>query len=111
MGRRAKDAPITAVRADAYTIPTDAPEAHGTFAWNETTLVVAEVETGGVRGLGHTYAHASNVDLIRRSLARVVTGMDALDAPACCRAMQASVRNIGREGLAATAISAPDAAI
>ena len=40
--------------ARAYTIPTDAPEADGTFAWHETTLVVVTVEAGGQTGLGYT---------------------------------------------------------
>ncbi len=99
------------MRANAYTVPTDAPEADGTFRWDRTTLVVAEVEGGGETGLGYTYAHPSNAALIRGSLADAVEAMDAFDAPACCRAMQASVRNLGRDGLAATAISAVDAAI
>jgi hypothetical protein len=34
------------------TIPTDAPESDGTLAWDETTIVVVEVEGGGCRGLG-----------------------------------------------------------
>ena len=37
---------IERVEARAYTIPTDAPEADGTFAWKETTIVVVEA-TGG----------------------------------------------------------------
>jgi len=32
------------VRARAYTVPTDAPEADGTFAWDKTTIIVVHVE-------------------------------------------------------------------
>jgi L-rhamnonate dehydratase len=45
--------PIDAVRARVFTIPTDAPEADGTFAWHSTTMVLAEVSAGGVVGLGY----------------------------------------------------------
>lgn len=49
---------ITVANASAYTIPTDAPEADGTFAWSSTTMVVIELEAGGRQGLGYTYAAA-----------------------------------------------------
>ena len=57
--------PIAAIRAHAYKIPTDAPEADGTFAWTSTTLVVVEIDAGGCTGLGYTYTDASAVPLIR----------------------------------------------
>jgi hypothetical protein len=38
--RGGSQTPVTAVRASAYRIPTDAPEGDGTFEWNPTTLVV-----------------------------------------------------------------------
>ena len=37
------EVPIRNVRAHAFTIPTDTPEADGTIAWNSTTLVVVEM--------------------------------------------------------------------
>jgi len=40
-------AAVTSVTVAAYTIPTDAPEADGTFAWTSTTLVLVEVGAGG----------------------------------------------------------------
>ena len=46
------EAPIGRVTASAYEIPTDAPEADGTLAWDSTTLVVIEIEAGGKTGLG-----------------------------------------------------------
>lgn len=102
---------IDALRARAYRIPTDAPEADGTFAWDSTTLVVVEVEAGGVAGLGYTYNDASAVPLIVGVLARAIASRDAFDTGAAWAAMVRSVRNIGRAGLAATAISAVDAAL
>lgn len=102
---------IGRVEATAYTIPTDQPEADGTFVWTSTTLVVVEVEAGGKRGLGATYTDGSIVRLIAGKLAETLSGRDAMDPPGAAHAMQHAVRNMGREGLAATAISAIDIAL
>ncbi len=105
------EAAVTALRVSAYTIPTDAPEADGTFAWEATTLVMVEAEGGGETGLGYTYADASAAKLIATTLAKAVQGADALSPPRAYAAMQHAVRNIGRGGLVAMAISAVDAAL
>src|SRR5581483_159422 len=102
---------IGSVRAQAYTIPTDRPEADGTIAWNSTTLVVVHVTGGNRVGLGYTYSGASITGLIEGLLAQAIAGLDALNPQAAWSAMQRAVRNLGREGLAATAISAVDAAL
>jgi len=34
------DTPVGRVAVSAYTVPTDAPEADGTFHWDTTTLVL-----------------------------------------------------------------------
>ncbi|HTV80027.1 MAG TPA: enolase C-terminal domain-like protein [Steroidobacteraceae bacterium] len=104
-------AKVGTVRAAAYRIPTDRPEADGTFEWDATTLVVVHVEAGGARGLGYTYSDASIVGLIQGVLHKAIAGRDVCDVTACWQAMQRSVRNLGREGLAATAISAVDVAL
>ena len=103
--------PIGKIRARAFTIPTDKPEADGTIAWNSTTLIVVEVSGGNMVGLAYTYACASITKLIELKLADTIAGLDAMDPPAAWRAMHRAVRNLGREGLAATAISAVDAAL
>ena len=102
---------IDGVRVQAFEIPTDKPEADGTIAWNSTTLVLVEISGGGEIGVGYTYSGASVVELISGKLASAVKGKDALCPQAAWLAMQRSVRNLGREGLAATAISAVDSAI
>ncbi|MGN6573027.1 MAG: enolase C-terminal domain-like protein [Pseudolabrys sp.] len=104
-------APITNVTARAYTIPTDRPEADGTFAWDSTTIIVVHADGGGRTGLGYTYTHGSIAALIGSKLKEVVAGIDAMDPPAAFAAMQHAVRNMGRQGLAATAISAVDTAL
>jgi L-alanine-DL-glutamate epimerase-like enolase superfamily enzyme len=105
------DAVVSRLRVHAYTIPTDFPETDGTASWSSTTIIVVHAEAAGQRGLGYTYAHGSIVPLITEKLAKSVSGADAMDPPAAWRAMQIAVRNLGREGLAATAISAVDVAL
>nr|WKF60824.1 3,6-anhydro-alpha-L-galactonate cycloisomerase [Paraburkholderia busanensis] len=104
-------APVSALRASAYRIPTDAPEADGTFAWDATTLVLVEIDAGGVSGVGYTYSDSSVVGLIDGTLTPCVVGHDVWDIRAHWQRMQRHVRNLGRAGLAATAISAIDCAL
>ncbi|HZV04162.1 MAG TPA: enolase C-terminal domain-like protein [Gemmataceae bacterium] len=103
--------PIGRIRAQSFTIPTDAKEADGTFAWTSTTLVIVEIEGGGKTGLGYTYAAPSVVSLIEGELAAALEHCDALNPQAAWRSMQRRVRNLGREGSAACAISAVDCAL
>ena len=105
------EAPLQRVSAAAYEIPTDAPEADGTLEWDRTVLVVVEVDAGGQTGLGYTYSDASIVSLIEKKLASVIVGYSAFDIAGANRALWRSVRNLGRSGLVATAISAVDAAV
>jgi L-alanine-DL-glutamate epimerase-like enolase superfamily enzyme len=104
-------APIESVEVSAYKIPTDFPEADGTYAWDSTTLVLVEVEGGGQRGLGYGYTGTAAARLIKEMLADVVKGHDAFAVPAAWVAMVEAVRNLGRPGIAATAISAVDSAL
>ena len=105
------EVPIESVQAQAFTVPTDRPEADGTIAWDSTTLVVVEIAAGGKSGMGYTYSSACIVDLIGKTLAEKIKGKDALLPQAAFAAMERAVRNLGREGLAATAISAVDTAL
>ncbi len=104
-------APIGAVQARAYTIPTDQPEQDGTLDWDETTLIVVTVQAGGCEGIGYTYSGKGNAGLIRGTLAAAIEGRDAFDIPGVFAAMKREVRNLGQRGLAATAISAVDLAL
>jgi L-alanine-DL-glutamate epimerase-like enolase superfamily enzyme len=105
------EAAIERVTARAYTVPTDAPEADGTIAWDSTTLVVAEVAAAGRTGLGYTYSHATTAALIADRLAPLLVGGDALAIPRHWDAMVRAVRNLGWRGWCATAISAVDSAL
>ena len=102
---------VEVVQAQAYSIPTDAPEADGTASWDTTTIVIVFVRGGGMEGLGYTYADQSIASLVTGKLASVVEGTSAMDPPRAWRAMQRAVRNLGRAGLCATAISAVDTAL
>jgi L-alanine-DL-glutamate epimerase-like enolase superfamily enzyme len=95
----------------AYTIPTDAPEQDGTFDWDSTTVVVCEVHAGGETGLGYTYGPAATGLVIESLLAEVVAGRDALAVAAAWEAMSRALRNAGRPGIGAMAVSAVDVAL
>lgn len=103
--------PIQKIAVSAYTIPTDAPEADGTYAWEKTTIVIVEVSAGGKRGLGYTYADISTARLIESLLSKEVEGRNALDVPGAWEAMVRAIRNLGRPGISSMAIAAVDNAL
>ena len=99
------------LRARAFTIPTDFPEADGTIAWRSTTLVVVEARCEAVEGIGYSYADQAAVGVVERMLSEHVIGADAMSPPAANALMQHAVRNIGRAGIASGAVSAVDVAL
>lgn len=104
--------PVESITVSAYRVPTDEPtESDGSLVWDSTTMVLVEIGAGGVTGLGYTYADAATAALIRSGLTDVVRGQDAMDTGAIWAAMVASIRNLGRPGIAAMAISALDVAL
>ena len=102
---------IENVEVTVCTVPTEAPEADGTLAWDHTTLVVVEAAADGVRGVGYTYAHAAVARVITETLADLVRGADAMAVPAAWETMVAALRNHGRPGLASCAVAAVDSAL
>jgi L-alanine-DL-glutamate epimerase-like enolase superfamily enzyme len=104
--------PVTVedVSIAAYRIPTATPESDGTFEWEATTLVAVHVGGGGKRGFGYTYADPATAELIG-TLAEKVKGKNALDIDRIWADLIYAVRNLGRRGIAAMAISAIDAAL
>lgn len=108
------DVAVADVEASAYTIPTERPEGDGTLTWDSTTWVVVRVRTDDPRlptGLGWTYAPAAAAVVVRDLLADVVTGRSATDPARTWEAMVRAVRNAGRTGLVAMAVSAVDTAL
>jgi L-alanine-DL-glutamate epimerase-like enolase superfamily enzyme len=103
--------PIERIDVSAYRIPTDAPEADGTYAWTSTTKVLVEATAAGSCGLGYTYADTSTAQLVKSMLASVVIGRNAVDIPDCWSAMVHAIRNLGRPGISSMAIAAVDVAL
>jgi L-alanine-DL-glutamate epimerase-like enolase superfamily enzyme len=98
----------------AYRFPTDGPggvEADGTLTWSHTTLVVVLLEAAGVTGLGYTYGPRACAALIEDTLADEVIGSNPLATGRCADAMAAAIRNDGRPGIGAMAVSALDVAL
>jgi L-alanine-DL-glutamate epimerase-like enolase superfamily enzyme len=105
------NAAITRIDSAAYRIPTETPESDGTLEWDSTTLVTVHLEAGGQRGFGYTYADAACVALIADKLAPLLLRRDAMAVTQRWQEMAVAVRNLGRAGIAAAAISAVDAAL
>ena len=106
-----RDIPLERASVAAYTVPTDAPESDGTLEWSSTTLVLVRLHAAGMEGLGYGYADTATATLIRDRLLPQVEGRGALEIPALFAAMLASVRNLGRPGVASMAISVVDTAL
>jgi L-alanine-DL-glutamate epimerase-like enolase superfamily enzyme len=88
---------------EAVTVPTDTPESDATFEWDSTTVVIVEID----EGVGYTYCDDSAAALIRETLLPLVED----DVRASWLVMNRAVRNMGRPGIAACAISAVDQAL
>ena len=104
-------APIDAVDAAAYTVPTDAPESDGTLEWDATTLVLARLRAAGAEGIGYGYADRATATLIHALLGPLLVGADALQTAARWLDLVRAIRNLGRPGIASMAIAALDAAL
>lgn len=93
------------IDVNAYTIPTATPESDGTAEWDKTTLVTVHIGDG----FGYTYADEATALFITKHFADLK--FDPMSPEAAWSEMIAKVRNLGRRGVAAMAISAVDAAL
>ncbi len=105
------DAAITGSQVRVYTIPTDAPEADGTFEWTSTTMVLVEIHSGDRTGIGYTYADGSTGTLAHSLLQRAVQGRDAFRHNEIWLELLRHVRNSGECGISHMAIAAIDNAL
>lgn len=87
------------------------PESDGTLSWDSTTMVLVECSAAGVTGVGYTYAHAATARLIEQLLSPCVLGLDAMATAEAHTRMARALRNQGREGIMAAALSAVDNAL
>lgn len=108
MASERSGAKVASGRISAYTIPTEEPESDGTATWDSTTVVIIELTADGVTGLGYSYANAAAALVAEQLVERDVLNHDPFDIPALHSAMDRRVRNWGRPGLVASAISAID---
>jgi L-alanine-DL-glutamate epimerase-like enolase superfamily enzyme len=98
----------------AYEIPTDGPdgrESDGTLEWSSTTCVVVLAREGTATGLGYTYGPAAVARFVADELAPIAAEADALKPAQTWSRMNVAIRNAGREGVGAMAISAVDTAL
>ncbi len=111
-GPRAAESPaVEGLDAAVYVVPTDAPEADGTLTWDRTTLVLVTAWAANQQGIGWSYAASAAAAVVTGVLASVVTGRSALDVAGSNEAMARALRNFGRPGIGATALSAVDIAL
>src|SRR3954462_10522806 len=103
--------PIKRIEVSVYTIPTDAPEADGTFSWSSTTMVLVEISAGNEKGIGYSYCDDSAAGLIQQSFVSLLKGRDALAISELWTSMLWRERKVGRAGIASSAISAVDIAL
>lgn len=106
------EVPVRELDVHAYRVPTEgSPESDGTISWDATALVLVEISAADQVGIGYTYADTAAARVIQETLRDVVLGADALCNGAIWSDMVASVRNLGRDGIASMAISAVDVAL
>jgi L-alanine-DL-glutamate epimerase-like enolase superfamily enzyme len=74
-------------------------------------MVLVEATGGDERGLGYTYGDVSVGTFIESKLAGEIEGEDAMSPPASWAKMQHAIRNAGRPGVGAMAVSAVDIAL
>ncbi|GHK04980.1 mandelate racemase [Streptomyces sp. Y2F8-2] len=105
---------IDAVDVHAFEVPTDGPdgkEQDGTLDWESTTVVLVRVHAGGRTGLGYTYGDVSAASFVDSKLAPAIKGQDVTSPPALWQRMGVRIRNAGRPGVGAMAVSAVDVAL
>jgi len=105
---------IDGVDVHAFQVPTDGPdgkEQDGTLEWDSTTMVLVQVHAGGRTGLGYTYGDVSVASFVDSVLAPLINGQSATAPPALWQLMGRRIRNAGRPGVGAMAVSAVDVAL
>ncbi|MFE1029030.1 enolase C-terminal domain-like protein [Streptomyces sp. NPDC058818] len=105
---------VDAVDVHAFEVPTDGPdgrEQDGTLEWDSTTMVLVRVHAGGRTGLGYTYGDVSVAAFAHSVLTPVIKGGPVASPAALRERMGTRMRNAGRPGVGAMALSAVDVAL
>ncbi|MFA7430267.1 MAG: enolase C-terminal domain-like protein [Rhodospirillaceae bacterium] len=110
-GAARPDVKIERVRAAAYRIPGDDPDAESTLPWDITTMITVHIDAGGLRGFGYGFADPATAVLINETLAPTLTGSDPLSPQACWGVAWGRLRSSGQTGISACAVSVVDCAL
>ncbi|MFI6808081.1 enolase C-terminal domain-like protein [Streptomyces luteogriseus] len=105
---------VDAVDVHAFRVPTDGPdgkEEDSTLEWDSTTLVLVRVHAAGRTGIGYTYGDVSAAQFVQSKLVPVIEGMSIASPAVLWQRMGARIRNAGRPGVGAMALSAVDVAL
>jgi L-alanine-DL-glutamate epimerase-like enolase superfamily enzyme len=108
---RTPEAKIIHSKIRVYQVPTDAPEADGTYEWNSTTMVLVQVDAAGQSGSGYTYADDATAKVAQTLLEKVVQGQDAFSHSQIWLSLLRHARNLGNDGITQMAIAAIDNAL
>ena len=103
---------IVGLNTKAYRFPLRQPESDGTLEWDSTTMVIVEAHCdSGQTGFGYIYGHVGCRRVIEATLKKLIIGQDPLNIEGLWHSMQKQIRNFGRDGIVASAISAVDIAL
>ncbi len=102
---------VTSGSVSVFTVPTDAPEADGTFAWTSTTMVLVKLQCGETKALGFTYADEGTAKAAAKLVKELVVGSDVFRGAETWQRMLHGIRNLGETGIAMMAVSAIDNAL
>lgn len=105
------DVRIRKSSVSCFVIPTESPEADGTYSWDKITLIIVELAAGSQVGFGYTYADIPTARMTEHLLRELIEGQLVLEHGRLLLQMQRSVRQSGLAGTAAMAISAIDIAL
>ncbi|MEO7017911.1 MAG: enolase C-terminal domain-like protein [Leifsonia sp.] len=110
------DGRVSRIALSAYSVPTTTfgvaqRESDGTVEWDSTGVLLVEVESDGVSGLGYAYTSAAALVVARDVLAPIVLGSSPLNVESSFWSMARAVRNLGWSGICASAISGVDVAL
>jgi len=99
-------------KISVFTVPTQADvESDGTLEWSSTTMILVELKAGNQWGLGYTYGNAGIAPCAHSLIENNVLGQNALDISFIWSRLNRAIRNDGKSGLAAMAVSAIDVAL
>jgi len=103
--------PISSVTARGYRVPTEARETDGTLGWAATGVVLVQITADGHQGLGYSYTDPLMAHWIMQTAKPLLLDADAWAIEGLFERLQVQVRNVGRSGLVAAALSAVDVAL